>query len=93
MCLSDGWHSPPPPANLAYSMGRKRSIFPSRIFHIQSSSAEPTQTRIYQKKYVKGSVNWERHLKKLKTRRDAYLGLHLFIYVIKSPIQLVRQSL
>jgi hypothetical protein len=27
------------------------------------------------------------------TRRDAYSGLDLSIYVIKSPIQLVRQSL
>ncbi len=38
-----------------------------------------------------GSVNSEGHLKKSKTRRNAYLGIH--IYVIKSPIHLVRQSL
>ncbi len=38
-------------------------------------------------------MNSEGKLKKLKTGRDAYLGLHIFIYVIKSPIQLVRQSL
>jgi hypothetical protein len=29
----------------------------------------------------------------VKIRRDAYSGLDLFIYVIKSPTQLVRQSL
>ncbi len=42
-----------------------------------------------------GSVNSEGHLKivKKKYRRDAYSGLDLSIYVIISPIQLVRQSL
>jgi len=52
-----------------------------------------TQTCIYRKKHVNCSVNSERHLKKLKTRHDAYLGPYLSIYVIKSPIQLVRQVL
>jgi hypothetical protein len=37
--------------------------------------------------------NSEGHLKKIKTRRDAYLRLYLYICVIKSPIQLVSQSL
>jgi len=43
-----------------------------------------TQTCINWKKYVNSSVNSE--------GRDAYSGLYLSIYVIKSPIQLVRQS-
>jgi hypothetical protein len=43
-----------------------------------------TQTCINWKKYVNSSVNSE--------ERDAYSGLNLSIYVIKSPIQLVRQS-
>jgi hypothetical protein len=51
---------------------------------------KPTQTRIFRKKYVNGSVNSEGHLKKLKTRCDAYF---LSIFVIKSSIQLVRESL
>ncbi len=49
------------------------------------------QSRIYRKKYLNGSVNSEGHLK--KTRHDADSGLDVYIYVIKSPIQLVRQSL
>ncbi len=44
-------------------------------------------------KGVNGSENSKGHQKHLKTRRDAYSGLDLSIYVIKSPIQLVRQSL
>ncbi len=35
----------------------------------------------------------EGHLKKFKTRRDAYSALYLSIFVIKSPIEPVRQSL
>ncbi len=51
------------------------------------------QTRIYRKKYVIGSLRSEEHLKQnKKTRCDAYSGPDVFIYVIKSPIQLVRQS-
>ncbi len=57
-----------------------------------ANTIKPMQTRIYRKKYVNGSVNSEGHTNKLKTRRDAYLGLYL-PFVIKSPIQLVRQSL
>jgi hypothetical protein len=35
-----------------------------------------------------------RDIKKIKkNQNDAYSGLDQFIYVIKSPIQLVRQSL
>jgi hypothetical protein len=45
---------------------------------------------LYQKKYVKGSVNSVRYFR--KTRRDAYSGLDLSIMSSKSPIQLVRQS-
>jgi hypothetical protein len=44
------------------------------------------QTRIYQKKCVNGS-------EKSKDRRDAYSSLDLSIYAIKSPIQLMSQSL
>ncbi len=44
-------------------------------------------------KGVNGSENSKGHQGNLKTRRDAYSGLDLSIYVIKSPIQLVRQSL
>ncbi len=46
-----------------------------------------TLLRQRRKKYVKGSVSSEGHLKKSKNRRerDAYLGLYLYIYVIKQP--------
>ncbi len=55
---------------------------------------KPMQTRIYRKKYVNGSENSKGHQKiKIKTGRNAYSGLDLSIYIIKSPIQLVRQSL
>ncbi len=40
--------------------------------------------RINRKKYVNGSVNSEGHLKKFKTRRDAFSGLYLSIYVINA---------
>ncbi len=54
---------------------------------------KPTQTRIYWKKYMNGSVNLEGHLKKLnKNMLDAYLRPRSIHYVIKSPIWLVRQS-
>ncbi len=43
------------------------------------------QTRIYRKKCVNGSEN--------PKGRNAYSGLDLSIYVIKSPIHLVSQSL
>jgi hypothetical protein len=59
---------------------------------ICSEHVKPTQTRNNRKKYVNGSVNSERHIKKIKTRRDASLGLYLFILGIKSRILLVRQS-
>ena len=36
---------------------------------------------------------WSINLKNLKTRRDAYSGQYLSIFIIKSPIHLVRQSL
>ncbi len=49
------------------------------------------QTRIYRKKYVNDSENLKG--KKNKTRRNTYSGVELTIYVIKCPIQLVRQSL
>jgi hypothetical protein len=39
---------------------------------------KPMETRIYRQKYVNGSVNTE---------------INLSIYVVKSPVQFVRQSL
>jgi hypothetical protein len=54
--------------------------------------SKPMQTLIYWKKYVNGSEN-SKEQNKIKTRRDTYSGQDLSIYVIKSPIQLVRQSL
>jgi hypothetical protein len=63
---------------------------------ISSYITKPTQTRINRNKYVNGSVKCKfggtsKNLCK-KTKRDAYSGLDLSIYAIKSPIQLVRQS-
>jgi hypothetical protein len=74
---------------------------PIRPYHFQADliwcdgTFKLTQTCIYRKKYVNGFVNSEDYLNKLKTRRDAYLGLYIYlsIYAIQSPIQLVRQSL
>ncbi len=52
---------------------------------------KPMQTRIYRKKCVNGSKNSKGHQRNIKkNRRDAYYGLDLSTYVIKSPIQLVR---
>jgi hypothetical protein len=53
------------------------------------------QTRIYRKKYVIWLYRFGGTSKKMKekTSRDVYSDLDQSIYVIKSPIQLVRQSL
>jgi hypothetical protein len=47
------------------------------------------QTCIYRKKYVNGTGNSERNVKNIKNQARS---LDLSIYVIKSLIQLVRQS-
>ena len=53
----------------------------------------PTQTRIYREKYTFCFLKLLKYFKNLKTMRDAYSGLYVSIFVIKSPIHLVRQSL
>ncbi len=48
---------------------------------------KPTQSRIYRKKYVNGSVNSEGHVQKLKTRHNAYLGLYGIYLFVSSKAQ------
>jgi hypothetical protein len=59
----------------------------------EAAIMRPMQTRIYQKKYVNGSENSKGHKKQTIKGCYTYTGLDLSIYVIKSPTQLVRQSL
>jgi hypothetical protein len=83
--------------NLSSTFVKAVSAYSAAPVHGQNKATniiKPRQTRIYRKKYVNGSANSKGHQKiKIKTRLNAYSGLDLSIYIIKSPIQLVRQSL
>jgi hypothetical protein len=77
----------------------KKPTVPTVLAHASSwtkkaaNIIKPLQTSIYWKKYVNGSENLKGHQKNKNTTCDTYSDLDLSIYVIKNPIQLVRQSL
>ncbi len=52
-----------------------------------------TETRIYKKKYFNGTVNADENLKKLKKQARRLFRPGSVLYVIQSPIRLVRQLL
>ncbi len=93
------WHKICPILQPMGSKGRCLKKCPKPCWPIKARKSglstniiKPTQTHINRKKYANVSIISEGHLKKLKTRRDAYSGLYLSICVIKSPKQLMRQS-